>query len=123
MVLDIITLVEASAGAVTALSGTYAAWRHVRYSIQGKKDKERQAILSKAKEEIAKVEAKLEDKIKQIEIELENHKTNISKDFGFLKETYSSEVKNLGDKIETVREQLSQQHSQLITLLTRLIDR
>lgn len=120
---DIVTISEAAAGAITAISGLYAAARHLRYNIQAKKDKERQAILAIAEEQINKIAFEFEEKIKNIKNDLENHKVNVSKDFGFLKETYSSEVKNLGEKIEIIRDQLSQQHGQLVALLTRMIDK
>lgn len=121
MVLDIITLVEASAGAVTALSGSYAAWRHVRYSIQGKKDRDRQEILNRANEELAKVEAKFEDKIRKIEIELQAQKLNVNRDLSHMKEIYNAEIKTLADKIDLLRSDLADQHSSMISLLTKLV--
>jgi len=120
---DLPTLLGTSAGAVTALSGIYAAYRHVRYGIQTKKDKERQDLLDKANEELAKVETKLREKISSLEQEFETHKTNLAKDLDYMKASYNAEVKILGEKIEDLRQDLNSQHSQMVALLTKLVSK
>ena len=77
MNVDIPTALEAMAGGITALSGLYAGWRHLRYGIQAKRDRERQAILDRANEELAKVESKLDLRIRLLQEEIESHKENL----------------------------------------------
>jgi uncharacterized membrane-anchored protein YhcB (DUF1043 family) len=120
--MDISTLLGTSAGAITAVSGLYAGWRHIRYSLAAKKDREKQAILDKAKDELDKVEAKLNEKIRLLHEEIEDHKQNITKDLGHMREMYDGELKNLGNKIDELRRDLSDQHSQMVALLTKLVD-
>lgn len=123
MNMDIPTLLGASAGAMTALSGIYAAGRHIRYNLQAKKDRERQEILKKAEEELNKVQAELEKKISVLKQEFEAHKVGLSKDLDFMRSTYNAEIRQLGEKIEALREDLGAQHSQMVSLLTQLVSK
>lgn len=123
MNLDPSTALASLAGTITACGSLYAGYRHLRYSIQDKKDRERQAILNKANEALAQVEAKLEKKISSLELEFETHKTNLSKDLDFMRSTYNAEIKVLGERIESLREDLVVQHSQLVNLLTKLVSK
>ncbi len=122
MNIDFSTLLGSSAGAVTAMGGIWTAYRHVKFSLQAKKDRERQAILDKAKEELGRVEAKLELKIRSLQEEIEIHKQNMDKDLSHMREMYDGELKNLGNKIDELRRDLSDQHSSMVALLTRLVD-
>jgi hypothetical protein len=40
-----------------------------------------------------------------------------------IKDTHALELKNLGDKIEALRNDLQNQHAGVLQLLTRLVDR
>lgn len=79
-------------------------------------------ILQTAKEEDSLLKAKLEARIEKIDAQLKNLELNINKDITHLKETYSTEIKVLGEKIETLRDELRNQHSQMVTLLSKLIE-
>lgn len=122
MNIDLPSALGTAAGAITALSGIYAGFRHIRYSLKAKKDAEREAILKQANDEMKKIQYALESKINDIESKVESQKETIARDLAFMKETHISEIKVLGDKIEDLREQLNIQYSQLIGLLTKLID-
>jgi predicted RNase H-like nuclease (RuvC/YqgF family) len=122
MIVDPSTLLGTSAGAITALGGLYTAFRHVRYGIQAKKDRERQAILDEANEQLVKIEARLELKIRNLQEEIESNKQNIDKDLSHMRQMYDGELKNLGNKIDELRRDLSDQHSSMVALLTRLVD-
>lgn len=121
MNIDLPTALETAAGAITAFGGLYTGYRHIRYSLQAKKDKERQAILDQANEEMKKIREELEEKIDKLELELENQKISINQDLSHFREIHSSEVKNLGEKIENLRYDLTQQHQALLELLTKLV--
>jgi hypothetical protein len=122
MVIDISTVFEGAGGAITACGGLWAGYRHIRYSMQAKKDKYRQDIIDQAKEEMAKIKVGLENRIKVVEIELQTQKESVSKDLSHLKDSYTSEVKILGQRIEELRQDLVSQHSSLVALLTKLVD-
>lgn len=123
MNIDFPTILEASAGAITAVGGLWSAWRHIRYGMQAKKDRERQEILDKANEELFKVKVELEIKIKHLQEEFETHKESLGKDMDHMREIYNAEIRSLGEKIESLREDLGQQHSQMVALLTNLVNK
>jgi coenzyme F420-reducing hydrogenase alpha subunit len=120
--MDINTLLEASAGAITAFGGLYTGYRRICTGIQFKKDRERQELLNRANEEMLKVKKELEEKIQKLEEEVKSQKENIYRDLGHLKEIYGAEMKVLSGKIDEIKLNLQDQHSAIMTLLTRLID-
>ena len=79
-------------------------------------------ILQMAKEDDNLLKAKLEARIERIDAQVKNLEFNVNKDITHLKETYSAEIRTLGEKIETLRDELRNQHSQMVTLLSKLID-
>jgi hypothetical protein len=119
---DWTTLLEGISGGVTALGGLYASIKHIIHKSKRKKEEYRQSILDQAKKEAELVKMELEAKIKALEEEFKVQKLNISKDLIHLKENYSTEIRTLGDKINDMKDQLNQQHSQLVALITHLID-
>jgi predicted RNase H-like nuclease (RuvC/YqgF family) len=119
--IDIVSAAEAIGGAATAIGSTWAAIKHIQYNKKFKKEKERQEILSKASEEMAKIEVKLNVRINQLEIELEAQKLSVSTEFVHVKDTYNSEIRVLGQRIQELRQDLADQHSSMIQLLTRLV--
>jgi chromosome segregation ATPase len=123
MNIDILTVLEASGGIISGAGSLWVGWRHIRYSAQAKKDRERQDILDKANEELGRVKRELESKIGSLKQEFENHKSNLVKDLDFMRSTYNAEIKVLGEKIESLREDLGQQHSQMVALLTKLVNK
>ena len=122
MQIDISTAFEGLGGAVTAIGGIYAALRHLKYSSQNKKNNYRNQILEEGKAEIDKVKEQLEERIRLLEVELKNQKESVSKDFSHLKEVYNQEIRVLGEKIESLRTDLAAQHSNMVALLTKLVD-
>jgi septal ring factor EnvC (AmiA/AmiB activator) len=89
-----------------------------------KKDQKEHAadILNAAKEADLLIKTQLEDKIKALKVELDNLGQSVEKDLEFTKANHNSEIKNLGEKIEALRQQLHEQHSSLVNLLSKLID-
>jgi len=80
------------------------------------------AILQLAKDEDSLLKAKLEARIERLDAQLQTLELSVTKDVSHLKETYSNEIKNLGKKIEDLRDEVRSTHSQLVQLLTKLID-
>jgi hypothetical protein len=122
MVIDISTVFEGAGGAITACGGLWAGYRHIRYGIADKKERYRAAIIAEAKEEMAKVEAKMSVRINNLEAELSNQKDNMVRDLGHMKEVYNAEIKVLGEKIDSLRSDLQDQHQSMVNLLTRLVN-
>lgn len=108
------------------LSTIGGAWLFIRKIAKDNKvaRKEQAAdILQSAKEEDKLLKAKLEARIDSLETELKNLESNVAKDLAHTKEAYTAEIKNLGEKIEQIRTQLNDQHSQLLAFLTRLVEK
>lgn len=80
-------------------------------------------ILHEAKEQDAINRARVESKIEGLESDLEHLKSDVGRDLKNLKELYSNDVRNIADKIENLRDELSTQHSNMLALLTRLVDK
>jgi uncharacterized protein YoxC len=78
-------------------------------------------VIQAAKEDDAVIKAKLEAKIEALSVKINSLEVSVNKDMDHLKATYTSEIKNLGDKIENLRDELRQQHSGLIDLLTKMV--
>jgi CII-binding regulator of phage lambda lysogenization HflD len=79
-------------------------------------------ILRIAKEDDSLLKAKLEARIEKIDTKVRTLEIKINSDIGHVKEIYSAEIKVLGEKIETLRDELRNQHSQMVTLLSKLIE-
>lgn len=122
MILDINTAIGTAAAVVTAIGGAYPIINHLIAKKKRDKEKYRQDILDQAQEEMKKIEKSLEEKIAFLENEFQTQKQSIYKDFNFFKETHNSEIKALGEKIENLRNDLSQQHQALVGLLTKLVN-
>lgn len=123
MQIDIITAGEGIGGLVTAITGIYAFFKVLVKSHKAKKELHRKSILKEAKEEAQKIVNLLEDKVKKLEVELRAQEMSISKDLDHFKQTYSNELKNLGEKIEMLRADVAQANSSIVGLLTKLVDR
>lgn len=112
-----------SIGAVTALGGAilsvFKILKEVRKSRKTASDK----ILHEAKEHNDLIKADLEGKLNLLKSKLENLEASVTKDLIHIKETQASEIKNLGSKIEELRQEIHSGHASLISLLTRLIDK
>lgn len=115
-------LILSLAGIVTAVGG---AWLTVR-KIQKDKEQQREAfkasILAEAEESFKLKEKDLQAKIEAAEGRLDSLKESVEKDLSHLRETYNGEIKNLAIKIEDLRSELRNQHTQMVSLLTKMID-
>jgi hypothetical protein len=108
--------------AITTFGGAWLTIRKIAKDAAKSKKEQAAEILHAAKEEDSLMRAKLEARIESVKAELANLQLNVNKDLSFLKESHSNEIKNLGVRIESLRDELRLQHSQLLSLLTKLID-
>ena len=121
MTLDMNTILE-YAGAITAIGGAYHTIQRILANYKRKKEEYRQQILNQAKNEVDKAVNNLEFKIKQVEDELAWQKESVARDLSVMKDAYNADIRVLGQKIEELRQDLITQHSQLVGLLTKLVD-
>ncbi|HXN74907.1 MAG TPA: hypothetical protein VN855_00260 [Candidatus Acidoferrum sp.] len=118
-----ITAVMGIAAAITGLGGAWLTIRKVFKDLEKQRSHRDAAILQEAKEADALLKSRLENKIHELESQLKVFKEGNDKDLAHLKETYSSEIKFLGQKIEELRSEVRNQHSQLVQLLSKMLDK
>lgn len=117
---DYTTLLEL-AGAVTTIGGAIITIRKIIKESHKAKKESVAEILHAAKEADHEMRIELESKIQALGTKLSTLELSVEKDLSHLKEAYTSEIKNLGGKIEDLRNELRQQHAGLLDLLTKLV--
>ena len=106
---------------VTAIGGIYTLLKIVR-EIKKAHKIDNDNLLQEAKELDDVVKNKLESRMKLLESQLTNLEHSVAKDLINIKDNHAIELKNLSERIELLRTDLNLQHSQIINLLTKLIN-
>jgi hypothetical protein len=101
----------------------YHIYQKIVKSTKKSREEESAKILQAAKEADSTVKAELESKIEALSAQFVNLKTNIDKDIDYLKESHAMELKNIGQRIEILRDELRNQNASLVNLLSKLIDK
>lgn len=112
----------AVAGAITVIGGSWLTIRKIQKDADASKKALSDEILKSAKEELIKKEMELQAKLDKLNTRVETLEDSVEKDLHHLKETYNGELKNLATKIEDLRGELRNQHTQMVGLLTKMID-
>lgn len=112
----------AVAGAITIIGGSWLTIRKIQKDADASKKALSDEILKSAKEELLKKEVELQAKLDKLNARVENLEESVDKDLQHLRETYNGEIRNLGQKIEDLRSELRNQHTQMVGLLTKMID-
>jgi predicted nuclease with TOPRIM domain len=112
----------AVAGAITIIGGSWLTIRKIQKDADASKKALSDEILKSAKEELIKKEFELQAKLDKLNTRVETLEDSVEKDLHHLKETYNGELKNLATKIEDLRSELRNQHTQMVGLLTKMID-
>jgi len=134
---DLNHLMSSIASIGGTISVIYGAWfkiRKIQSNRRETKELEKAIILQEAKETAHKHKVALEAKITSLEKDLDakfeslsqkitSVEESIEKDLFHIKESYASEVKFLGSKIEELKEDLRLQMSQIVTLVSKLIEK
>jgi peptidoglycan hydrolase CwlO-like protein len=110
------------AGFLVAVATIIVTVQKILKNVRKSRDEDSAKILQAAKEEISSARSKLEGRIKALEGDLDNLKESMSRDLEHVKETHQSELENVSGKIQEIRQELRDQHIQIIQLLTSLID-
>lgn len=114
--------IEATGSALAAIYPIFIGIRHFLGSFRKKREARRDAILKQAGDEMNKIKKDLESKIQVLRDELDTQKDKVSTELSHMKELYGTEIRVLGEKIEALRQDISQQHQSLVNLLTKLVD-
>lgn len=119
---DYTTMISVAA-TISALGGAWLTIRKIARDAHKSKKEHAEEILSAAKELDLELKLKTDAKIQALDSQLKNLEANVKKDLEHLKETHTNEIKNLGEKIEALRDQLNSQHAQMIAFLSKLVDK
>lgn len=118
-----ISAIMGLAAAISAIGGAYLTIRKIAKDAERQKKHHAAEILQSAKEADKALKNSLEGRIHELEVGLKDLREDINKDIRHLKESYNVELKNLGEKIEALRDELRQQHAGILTLLNKMIDK
>ena len=123
-----------TAGVLITLGTLYLTARKIQKDAEKTNKEQAAAILQSAKEEIEKskvsilnerqlVQKEFEARLAELEQKVIAQEASVEKDLAHLRETYNGEIRNLGQKIEDLRSELRNQHTQMVSLLTKMIDK
>lgn len=112
----------AVAGAFSVIGGAWLTVRKIAKDSETQKKEQAASILKAASEEIALKEQALQAKLTALDTRIETLEVSVEKDLQHMRETYNSEIRNLGQKIEDLRSELRNQHTQMVQLLTKMIE-
>lgn len=115
-------LILSLAGIITAVGGAWLTIRKISKDLQKSQEENNNEILKLAKNDLLVKEQQLESKILSLEDKVENLEKGFQKDLEYLKESHNMEIKNLGEKIESLREEIQRQHAGVLNLLTKMLD-
>lgn len=110
-------------GSVIAVAGGILSIQKIMINNKKVKEEQIEKILIMAREEINLVKAKLESRIEGTKSDLKSLELLVNKDISHVRESHESEIKSLADKIENLRDSLNEQHAQMISLLSKLLDK
>lgn len=89
--------------------------------LKSEKEKEIEQVLEKAMAELQKEKTLLDMKIQACFDENERLRESLEKEIEFTRTSYEIEVRNLGEKIESLKEEVRSQNTQILNLLSKLI--
>lgn len=114
--------VMALVGGLSAIGALVVTWQKVVKNLKKSKEERDARLLQEAKEEAAAVKVQLEAKIEKLEQKLKTVESSVKQEIGHVRDLHENEIKALGEKIESLRDELKTQHVQLMNILTKLID-
>lgn len=112
----------AVAGAFTAIGGAWITIRKIQKDADSQKKNHGLEILTAAKNEISLLDKEIQARLNALDSRMDTLESSVDKDLQHLRETYNGEIRNLGQKIEDLRSELRNQHTQMVSLLTKMID-
>ena len=107
--------------AASTLAGLYVSVGQLKSGFKKELEDETAKALDLVKATSQTDVVMLKGQIDNLAKEINRLEDSFQKDVSHIRETYNSEIRNLGHKIEELREEVRGQHSQLVTLLTKLV--
>lgn len=107
--------------ALSTLIGLYLSVAKIKAGFKEELQKETEKAIEYARDSAKSDIALLNTQIEGLSKEINRLEDSFNKDVSHIRETYNNEIRNLGHKIEELREEVRGQHSQLVTLLTKLV--
>lgn len=109
-------------GGIATLGGAIAAVQKVLNNIKKTRKEEGARILQEAKEEVSTARILLEAEIQELKLKFDNLKESMEKDLDHARQAHNTEIKNLGEKIESLQQELRIQYEGLMTIFSKMID-
>jgi len=122
MVLETQMILSIATG-ITVLGTAYLTARKIIKDSQASVAKREEELMTQAKEHDQKLFLEIKSELEVLETKITNLEADFNKELSFVKEVHNNELKQLGEKIENLRDDLKVQHSNLLTLITKLIER
>ena len=115
------SILGAVIGAIGALLTMAVSFSKLKSSFQKEIDDKIKSEVNNART-IAEGDLKAVDlKLDSLAKDIANLENKVDRDIEHVKTIYNSEIKQLAGKIEELREEVRHQHSQLVSLLTKLV--
>jgi hypothetical protein len=126
--------IVAIAGALGVISGAYIKIRKIFADREKHQHLQRALILQEAKEADAQLKAGIEarrevlyqeitSRIKAVETRIDNVEEAVNKEISHIRDSYNSEIRFLGSKIEELKDEVRTSLSQVVILVSKLIDK
>jgi ABC-type phosphate transport system auxiliary subunit len=112
-----------AAGSIITIGTIVTIGQKIVKNLRKSREERDAKILQSSKEEINSAKLKLESHIKEVEAKLETLKVTVEKDLEHIKDMNNAEIKALGEKIQELRDELKEGHTNLLNLLSDLIKR
>lgn len=122
LLIHLAVTISTIAGAIVAIQKVIKNSRVERNASVEEKEKESEKILTQAREEMQLIKLQFEAEVKALKVDLKSLESGTLKDIQYIKESQESEIKNLGEKIQDLRDQLNSHHTQILSLLEKLIN-
>lgn len=107
--------------ALSAIGTVYLTFQRVKKEFNEDVEKQINAVKIGAEDDL-KIEMRLmSTKIEALQKDMASMEASFQKDIDHIKSTYNNEIKNLGDKVEHLREEVRLQHTQILGLLTKML--
>lgn len=109
--------------ALSGLFGLFLSFSKLKASFQ-------QEVDSRIKAEVANARSIAEGDLKAVDLKLDslakdiaNLEQKVDRDIEHVKIIYNSEIRQLAEKIESLRDDVQKQHNQLVSILTKLVEK
>ena len=121
--IDISTLFTIAGTIFTSIGGLYMTIRKIVISREKAAKSRDASIMQQAKDQDMLLKNEINQKIRELIVKIEDDREDLQTEIEHLKETYNSELRFLGQKIEGLRAEVQNQHVQLMQILTKMINK